>query len=172
MYSLFKTSTSEKMSDDNKKNTDDIFKIDDSDFDCHINGCSLRFNAEEIIFDEKENMTPQEENLVREEEVAAEEEKEEEEEEEEEEVDERIYVISMNGITYYYEHSLKDAQRQMLKIANNIVGEMNKVYGNGHVLVSDHNLREVRIVAPYAFFMLTYNYVIHELSIDYATKLK
>ena len=83
-----------------------------------------------------------------------------------------VYVISMNGITYYYEHSLKDAQRQMLKIANNIVGEMNKVYGNGHVLVSDHNLREVRIVAPYAFFMLTYNYVIHELSIDYATKLK
>jgi hypothetical protein len=187
MYSLFKTSTPITMSE--TKNTIDIFELD-SGFDCHINGCTLRFDADKDYvnnFESAADEAPREKNEdtppptsteTKEEEEEPvekeEEEKEEEEENEEEETskDGKIYVISVNGITYYYEYSLEEAQKQMMTIAKNIVGELDRVYGDGHVILSDHNQKEVKIVAPYSFFMLTYNYVLHELSIDYATKLQ
>lgn len=182
MYSLFKTSMPTTMSSNENKNTIDIFELD-SGFDCHINGCTLRFDADkdyvnnseggddEAPREKNEETPPTEEEVVP---VEKEKEAEVEAEEEEEETsnDDTIYVISVNGKTYYYEYSLEDAQKQMMTIAKNIVGELDRIYGNGHVLLSDHNQKEVKIVAPYSFFMLTYNYVIHELSIDYATKLQ
>ena len=83
----------------------------------------------------------------------------------------KIYILSVNGIPYYYENTVKEARSQMLSIANHFVATLNNANGPGHIYVTDNNLRKVRVIAPYHFLMLTYNHVIHELTLDYAVKL-
>lgn len=82
----------------------------------------------------------------------------------------KIYIISINGIPYYYEKTLSKARSQMMDLANYFVGNLNDTQGAGHLLSTDNNLKKVKIIAPYHFLMLTYNYVIHELSLEYAVK--
>lgn len=83
----------------------------------------------------------------------------------------KIYILSVNGIPYYYENTVKEARTQMLNIANHFVATLNGTNGPGHIYVTDNNLRKVRVIAPYHFLMLTYNHVIHELTLDYTVKL-
>lgn len=83
----------------------------------------------------------------------------------------KIYVISVNNIPYYYESTLTEARTQMINLANHFVGGLNEVHGPGHIYVTDNNLKRVKVIAPYNFLMLTYNYVIHEISLEYAIKL-
>ena len=83
----------------------------------------------------------------------------------------KIYVISVNNIPYYYETTLTEARTQMINLANHFVGGLNDVHGPGHIYVTDNNLKRVKVIAPYNFLMLTYNYVIHEISLEYAIKL-
>jgi len=85
-------------------------------------------------------------------------------------IDDKIYIISINGIPYYYEKTLTQARSQMMDLANYFVGNLNDTQGAGHLLITDNNLRKVKIIAPYNFLMLTYNYVIHEISLEYAIK--
>ena len=89
----------------------------------------------------------------------------------EEENKTKIYVISVNNIPYYYEVTLTEARTQMINLANHFVGGLNEVHGPGHIYVTDNNLKRVKVIAPYNFLMLTYNYVIHEISLEYAIKL-
>lgn len=83
----------------------------------------------------------------------------------------KIYILSVNGVPHYYENTVKDARTQMLNIANHFVATLNSTNGPGHIYVTDNNLRKVRVIAPYHFLMLTYNHVIHELTLDYTVKL-
>ena len=83
----------------------------------------------------------------------------------------KIYILSVNGIPYYYENTVKEARIQMLNIVNHYVATLNGTNGPGHIYVTDNNLRKVRVIAPYHFLMLTYNHVIHELTLDYTVKL-
>jgi len=83
----------------------------------------------------------------------------------------KIYVISVNNTPYYYEATLTEARTQMINLANHFVGGLNEVHGPGHIYVTDNNLKRVKVIAPYNFLMLTYNYVIHEISLEYAIKL-
>ena len=85
-------------------------------------------------------------------------------------MEDKLYIISINGIPHYYENSLNEARNQMLTIANYFVGNLNDNEGAGHLIITDNNLKKVKVVAPYTFLMLTYNYVIHELSIEYVVK--
>jgi hypothetical protein len=85
-------------------------------------------------------------------------------------MEDKLYIISINGIPHYYENSLNEARNQMLTIANYFVGNLNENEGAGHLIITDNNLKKVKVVAPYTFLMLTYNYVIHELSIEYVVK--
>lgn len=83
----------------------------------------------------------------------------------------KIYVISVNNIPYYYEVSLKEARQQMLNLANHFAASLNEKNGPGHIYVTDHNLKRVKVIAPYNFLMLTYNHVMYEISLEYAIKL-
>ena len=85
-------------------------------------------------------------------------------------IEDKLYIISINGIPHYYEKSLNEARNQMITIANYFVGNLNDNEGPGHLIITDNNLKKVKVVAPYTFLMLTYNYVIHELSIEYVVK--
>lgn len=89
----------------------------------------------------------------------------------ENEIDDKIYIISIDGIPFYYEDSLVDAKNQVLRMSNNFVEILNNKYGPGHIFISDCNLKQVKIIAPYNFLMLTYNYLIHHITIDYVIKL-
>ena len=84
----------------------------------------------------------------------------------------KIYVISVNTIPYYYEENLKDARQQMLDLANHFAASLNDKNGPGHIYVTDHNLKHVKVIAPYSFLMLTYNHVMYEISVEYAIKLQ
>jgi hypothetical protein len=83
----------------------------------------------------------------------------------------KIYVISVNNIPYYYEENLKDARQQMLNLANHFAASLNEKCGPGHIYVTDHNLKRVKVIAPYSFLMLTYNHLMYEISLEYAIKL-
>ena len=84
----------------------------------------------------------------------------------------KIYIISVNSIPLYYEHTLDEAKNQMLNMANYFVENLNIDYGQGHIIVTDSELKNAKVIAPYNFLMLTYNHVIHELTIEYAIKLQ
>ena len=85
--------------------------------------------------------------------------------------DNRLYILSINGIPYYYQDTLKEAREQMVSLANHLVGTLNSNNGPGHIYVTDNNMKKIKVIAPYNFLMLTYNYVIHEISLEYAIKL-
>jgi hypothetical protein len=151
---------------------DEEFVVDKDDCStigtCNINGCRLRFNSEEDLVEntESNNNTSSEEAEVEKGNDLLN-----ENDEDEATSETKIYIISIDGIPFYYESLLADARNQLLNIANYYVGKLNSNDGPGHIIVSDNNLRQVKIVAPYTFLFLTYNHVIHELTLDYATKL-
>lgn len=185
MYSLFKTATTmDNLSQHNniiKTNIaiidfDEDFVVDNSNPDdddtadaigtCSIDGCRLRYNseAEDNELENDGNVAAPEadetDDLLN------------ENDEDEANSKNKIYIISIDGIPFYYETLLKDARNQLLNIANYYVGKLNSNNGLGHIIVSDNNLKQVKIVAPYTFLFLTYNHVIHEITLDYATKLQ
>jgi hypothetical protein len=91
--------------------------------------------------------------------------------EDEKSIDNKLYILSINGIPYYYQDTLKEAREQMVCLANHLVGTLNNTNGPGHIYVTDNNMKKIKVIAPYNFLMLTYNYVIHEISLEYAIKL-
>jgi hypothetical protein len=135
---------------------------------CSIDGCRLRYNSEEEDNELENEGSAQEadEAPVESDDLLN------ENDEDEATSKNKIYIISLDGIPYYYETLLKDARNQLLNIANYYVGKLNTNNGLGHIIVSDNNLKQVKIVAPYTFLFLTYNHVIHEITLDYATKLQ
>jgi hypothetical protein len=185
MYSLFKTSTTTTMDDQNSKvNVINILGydvVDNSHIDdcaisgtCSVNGCRLRFNSEEAEDPELEEEEDNEnENVTSEQNVTEEKDCDllNVNDEDEATSENKIYIISVDGVPFYYETLLKDARSQLLNLANYDVGKLNTTFGPGHIIVSDNNLKKVQIVAPYTFLFLTYNHVIHELTLDYVTKL-
>ena len=140
--------------------------------DVEEDGLFIKLNREDTEGENKED----EQSVKPEEDTLTAEVEEEEEVLNDNDIDEcenptKIYVISVNNIPYYYESTLKDARNQMLNLANHFVGGLNLNHGPGHIYVTDNNLKRVKVIAPYHFLMLTYNYVIHEISLEYAIKL-
>lgn len=196
MYSLFKTATTMDNQTNNNVNTnfvkttigmidfDEEFVVDNSnnndDCDaatgtCSVTGCRLRFNSEAENDGTDENVAATTEEEEEDTTVTPDETTTDllnENDEDEANSKTKIYILSIDGIPFYYEPLLKDARNQLLNIANYYVGKLNSNNGLGHIIVSDNNLRQVKIVAPYTFLFLTYNHVIHELTLDYATKLQ
>ena len=180
MYSLFKISSA--------MTTDKTAAVASSEIDSDYIPCPTSLDTSDYITlnntnDGEENTNEQEGEEDGEEGAAPIKEEGEEGEEEEQEVDvlnhndtdearieDKLYIISINGIPHYYENSLNEARNQMLAIANYFVGNLNDNEGSGHLIITDNNLKKVKVVAPYTFLMLTYNYVIHELSIEYVVK--
>lgn len=177
MYSLFKISSA--------MTTDKTAAVASSEIDSEYIPCPTSLDTSDYITlnntNDGEGNTHEQEGEEDGEEGAASitEEGEEEEQEvdvlnhndtDEARIEDKLYIISINGIPHYYENSLNEARNQMLAIANYFVGNLNDNEGAGHLIITDNNLKKVKVVAPYTFLMLTYNYVIHELSIEYVVK--
>jgi hypothetical protein len=84
----------------------------------------------------------------------------------------KIYVISIDGIPYYYEKDLDKAKDQMLMLGNEFVKNLDDRDGTGHKLLCDFRMKKIEIIAPFAFLGLTYNRSMHELTLDYAVKIQ
>lgn len=83
---------------------------------------------------------------------------------EDEKLENRLYIISIDKIPYFYEKTLVDARNKMWKIANQMLKSSNDD-GNYQILCS--NVNEIKIISPYKFFLLNYHHVLFHFTIDY-----
>lgn len=93
------------------------------------------------------------------------------ENDDDEDIEERLYVISLDGSPHYYEADLKSARSTMWKIANNLLRNNNddsSFYSDNYIFTN--SLNKVSLISPYYFFGLNYHYTICELQIDYIIK--
>jgi hypothetical protein len=80
----------------------------------------------------------------------------------------KVYIISLNGIPYFYDENLPSLRNTMWDIANNLLKNSNSPSSN-YILTNNSN--EVKIISPYNFFwFFNYNHTISELKIDYVIK--
>lgn len=139
-------------------------------------GCGLLFSSDGGFVED--HFMPREEGVEREEKEEEEEEKEVAAEDkldsgdEDEDTVDKIYVISINGIPYYYERDLDKAKHQMLMLGNEFVKNLDDRDGSGHKMLCDFRMKKIEIIAPYSFFGFTYNRSMHELTLEYAVKIQ
>jgi len=92
-----------------------------------------------------------------------------------EDLSDKLYIISMDGVPYYYENDLVSARSKMWTIANNL---LKKDYSSSSVhdfesntnYIFTNNLNKVSLISPYNFFGLNYHHTICELQIDYVVR--
>ena len=83
----------------------------------------------------------------------------------------KVYIISLNGIPYFYDDNLQKIRNTMWDIANNMLknNRENNSASSNYILTNNSN--EVKIVSPYNFFwFFNYNHTISQLKIDYVIK--
>lgn len=83
----------------------------------------------------------------------------------------KVYIISMNNIPYFYDDNLQTIRNTMWDIANSLIKnstDNNSVRSN---YIMTNNSNEIKIISPYNFFwFFNYNHTISELKIDYVIK--
>ena len=87
-----------------------------------------------------------------------------------ENVYDKLYVISMDGIPYYYEDDLVSARTKMWAIANNLLKKDSLDEFDNTNYIFTNNLNKVSLISPYNFFGLNYHHTICELQIDYVVR--
>jgi len=91
-----------------------------------------------------------------------------------EDVSDKLYIISMDGIPYYYENDLVSARSKMWTIANNLLRKDSSLvhddFENNTNYIFTNNLNKVSLISPYNFFGLNYHHTICELQIDYVVR--
>ena len=80
-----------------------------------------------------------------------------------EKLEDRFYIISIDGIPYFYEKSLVNARTKMWNIANTML----KTTNDSNLQILSSNINEIKIVSPYQFFILNYNHILFHFTIDY-----
>jgi hypothetical protein len=128
------------------------------------NGKQYDWNADKFVNNDDENTNEEDQNIN--EDI---DEKINEDDCDEDSVD-KLYVISLDGIPYYYENDLISARSKMWDIANNILKKDSvKDFENPNYIFTN-NLNKVSLISPYNFFGLNYHHTICELQIDYVIR--
>ncbi len=91
------------------------------------------------------------------------------EDDDDENVVDKLYVISIDGIPYYYENDLTSARSKMWAIANNLL-KNDSQHNETTNYIFTNSLNKVSLISPYNFFGLNYHHTICELQIDYVTR--
>lgn len=90
---------------------------------------------------------------------------------EDELIEDKIYIISMNNIPYFYDNNLTSVRNTMWDIANSLLKNNENEYDTSKHYILTNNSNEVKIIYPFNFLWLfNYNYTVAELKIDYAIK--
>lgn len=91
----------------------------------------------------------------------------------EEDNDDRIYIISIDNVPYYYENDLTTIRKKMWQLANTYIANVSdsyETYQDKYIMTNDMN--EIQIVCPLDFILFKYSHVLHVLKIDYVNPLK
>jgi hypothetical protein len=92
-------------------------------------------------------------------------------EDDEEDSLDKLYVISMDSVPYYYENDLVSARTKMWAIANNLLRKnSDNEFENCSNYIFTNDLNKVSLISPYNFFGLNYHHTICELQIDYVIR--
>lgn len=97
---------------------------------------------------------------------------------EEEDDDETVrkYVISVDGIPFYYHNDLETARRYMWSIGNNFITPKKEIYDLEDEIdeyyITTNDLNNIKIMKTYDFFFFTYSSIVNELKIDYVIPCK
>jgi len=151
------------------------------------NGKQYDWNADKFVTNEEDENTNEEDENTNEddentneddeqineedEQIKENDEKINEDDEDEYSVD-KLYIISLDGVPYYYENDLISARSKMWDIANNILKkDSEKDFENPNYIFTN-NLNKVSLISPYNFFGLNYHHTICELQIDYVVRYK
>ena len=91
-----------------------------------------------------------------------------------EDLSDKLYIISMDGIPYYYENDLVSARSKMWTIANNLLRKDSSSsehdFESNTNYIFTNNLNKVSLISPYNFFGLNYHHTICELQIEYVVR--
>lgn len=82
----------------------------------------------------------------------------------------KIYVISIDSIPYYYEYDLKSARIKMWNIATEIMNEINDEFTFNSRYIFTNSQNKISVISPYSFIGLNYHHTISELEINYVIK--
>ena len=83
----------------------------------------------------------------------------------------RKYIISVNGIPFYYHNDLETIRRYMWSIGNNFISPSDKDE-DGEYYITTNNINHIKIMKTYDFYFFKYSDVINELKIDYVIPCK
>jgi len=86
-------------------------------------------------------------------------------------IEDKVYIISMNNVPYFYDNNLNSVRNTMWDIANNLLKNNDKEYDSSKHFILTNSSDEIKIIYPYNFLWLfNYNHTVAELKIDYAIK--
>ena len=83
----------------------------------------------------------------------------------------RKYIISVNGIPFYYHNDLETIRRYMWSIGNNFISPSD-TDEDGEYYITTNNINHIKIMKTYDFYFFKYSDVINELKIDYVIPCK
>jgi len=93
-----------------------------------------------------------------------------ESDDEDEDNEDRIYILMVNGVPYYYDNNLLSARRTMMKLAKKLMLSQDPEDPDMYIMTNNDN--ELKIVIPYDFLFVKYSQTIHTLKIDYVIPYK
>lgn len=82
----------------------------------------------------------------------------------------KIYIISIDTIPYFYENELQTARDHMWKLADKIINEKKDEYFDNSRYIFTNDLNKISVISPYNFLGLNYHQTICELDIHYVIK--
>ena len=89
---------------------------------------------------------------------------------EDEDDDNRLYVLSINNIPFYYHHDLISLRQQMWSMANTYMKPKTLIEFENRCIISN-NINEIKIESQYDFFIINYSNNLYTLKIDYILPL-
>lgn len=88
----------------------------------------------------------------------------------------RKYIISVDGMPFYYHNDLETARRYMWSIGNNFITPKKEIYDLEDEIdeyyITTSDLNTIKIMKTYDFFFFTYSSIVNELKIDYVIPCK
>jgi hypothetical protein len=93
-----------------------------------------------------------------------------ESDDEDEDNEDRIYILMVNNVPYYYDNNLSSARRTMMKLAKKLMLSQDPEDPDMYIMTNNDN--ELKIIIPYDFLFVKYSQTIHTLKIDYVIPYK
>jgi hypothetical protein len=128
------------------ENNDGIFEMDE---DQTLNKTETKDSSNQTTIDEKINEDDEDENK-----------------------NDKLYVISIDNIPYYYEQDLISARAKMWSLGTNIMKETDNddFTFNPRCIFANNCQNKISVVSQYSFLGFYYNHTICELEINYVVK--